>query len=63
MISNLEMMMWLNGKIKETEKEISYISGTLTEINGPAKGLVSALKDLEEQLKGYKEAYASRENK
>ena len=63
MINNLEMMMWLNGKIKETEKEINYIRETLVEINGPAKGLITALEAEEEKLKNYKEAYASYENK
>lgn len=43
-ISNLEMLMWLRGKMDECEVEIKYLEEILTSTSGPAKEIINSLE-------------------
>ena len=42
-MSNLDMMMWLRGKMDECEVEIKYLEELLVTTSGPAESILNSL--------------------
>ena len=57
-ISNLEMLMWLRGKINEYEIEIKYLEELLVTTSGPADDVVNDLEANRMRKRTYEQEYA-----
>lgn len=53
-ISNLEMMVWLRGKIDACEEEIKYLEELLCVTSGPAEETINDLEVNRRRLKEYR---------
>lgn len=43
-LTNLDMMMWLRGKMNEIEDEIKYLEELLVTTSGPGEGIIKSLE-------------------
>jgi hypothetical protein len=56
-MNNLQMVMWLRGKMNTIEEEIKYLEELLTTTSGSAEQVISDLKIEKYRLDEYRSAY------
>lgn len=56
-ITNLDMLMWLRGKMNDCEDEIKYLEELLVTTSGPAEGIIKSLDANKKMYNDYATEY------